>query len=448
MSVQLLWRGILLGVFAFSASAEVTFYKDVLPVLQKHCQGCHRPGEAAPMALLTYGQVRPMAAAIREAVLLKKMPPWHADPAHGKFLNERRLTPAEIDALMTWSRTGAKEGDPGNAPPPREFAGGWSIGTPDLVLDMGAEYRVPASGTIDYTYFVVPTGFTEDKWVERIEVRPGARSVVHHIVLFARAPGAGYMKDAKPGVPFVPYKSDRKRDRKEDNGDGRIEGIAPSGAPTVEMISTYVPGGDPYITREGQARLVPAGSDLVFQMHYTANGEEAVDRSQVGFVFAKEPPRERVVNTFISNRNLRIPPGADAHRVEARVTVHEEVGVQSFFPHMHLRGKAMEYRAVLPDGETRVLLRVPKYDFNWQMTYLLAEPAVLPAGTRLEVSAWYDNSPNNRYNPDPQAEVFWGDQSWEEMLAGFLDFVIPAPSDPGRITGPPPAGQSGSGAGN
>jgi hypothetical protein len=433
---------ILLAI-ASAAPAEVTYHKDVLPILQKHCQGCHRPGEAAPMPLLTYKDTRPMAAAIRQAVLLRKMPPWHADPSHGQFVNERRLTQAEIDVLAGWASTGAKEGDPKNAPAPVSFADGWTIGKPDVVLDMGAEHRIPKEGTIDYTYYVVATGFTEDKWVEKLEARPGARSAVHHIVVFARPPGGAYMKDAKPGVPFVPYKSDRPRNRKPDTGEGILEGLV-GGA---EMVATYVPGGDAYVTRDGQARLIKAGTDLVFQMHYTTNGKEAVDRSQIGMVFAKQAPRERVVNAFISNRNLVLPPGAADHKVEAKVIVQEDVALQSFFPHMHARGKAMEYRATFPNGETRVLLSVPKYDFNWQMTYLLAEPVKLPKGTKLEVSAWYDNSPNNRYNPDPSASVFWGDQTWEEMLAGFVDLVIPVSVSPERIVKPPAATSTSSAGG-
>jgi hypothetical protein len=302
---------------------------------------------------------------------------------------------------------------------------------------MGADYKVPAQGTVDYTYFVAPTGFTEDKWVEKIEVRPGARSVVHHVVLLARAPGSKEWREAVPGQPFVPHKSGRPRNRKPDTGEGVFNLLGAAGTRGgVEMVSVYVPGGDAYQVRPGQARLIPAGSDLIFQMHYTADGKETVDRSKVGIVFAKQPPTERVVNTFIMNGNLRIPPGEPNHRVEARVTVHADSKIETFFPHMHLRGKAMEYRAVYPTGETEVLLSVPRYDFNWQTTYALAQPKLIPKGTRLEVSAWYDNSPNNKANPDPAAEVFWGDQSWEEMLAAFVDFAIPVGAHPGDIARP------------
>jgi len=417
--------------------ADVTFYRDVLPVLQKNCQECHRPGEAAPMSFITYKDTRPWAAAIREATASRKMPPWHADPQHGKFRNDRRLTSFEIDVLDLWAKTGAKEGNAKDAPPAREFAQGWTIGKPDLILDIGTEYRVPAKGTIEYTYFVVPTGFTEDKWIEKIEVRPTARQVVHHAVLFARGPKAKDWRDAQPGVPFVPPPPPPPAKRPEDNGQGFFYKLAGAGSEgSIEIISTYVPGGTPYFTRPGQARLLRAGSDLVFQMHYTVNGREAVDRSQVGIVFASQPPKERVVNTFVANTNFRIAPGDPDFLVNARVNVYADVKVQSFFPHMHLRGKAMEYKAVYPTGETQTLLSVPKYDFNWQMTYELEQPITLPRGTRLEVAARYDNSPNNPSNPDPKATVYWGDQSWEEMLAGFVDFVIPVSMDPTEIARP------------
>lgn len=416
-----------------AVAAAPTFNKDVEPVLRKHCQSCHRPGEAGPMSFLTYQETRPFAAAIRQAVTTGKMPPWHADSKHGQFINERKLSAGEVATITDWAKAGAPEGEKKDARPPAEWPSGWTIGKPDVVIDMGADYKVPVSGTIDYTYFVAPTNFTEDKWVEKIEVRPGdgARPVVHHIVLMARPKGSPYMSKAKPGEGYVPVSSNRPRDRRPDTGVGAIEGAGLDGY--MEMVAVYVPGGDAYVTKPGQARLIPAGSDLVFQMHYTANGKETVDRSRVGIVFAKEPPKERVVNTFVSNRNLAIPPQEGNHKVVARAKVHEDVKLQSFFPHMHLRGKAMEYRLIYPTGESQVLLTVPKYDFNWQMSYELAQPIVVPKGTEIEVSAWYDNSPNNKYNPDPTQTVYWGDQSWEEMLAGFADFVIPADMKPGKI---------------
>ncbi len=370
------------------------------------------------MSLLTYKDARPWAKAIKEAVLLRQMPPWFADPAHGTFSNDRRLSQQEIDTLVAWADTGAKEGDLRDAPSPKTFAEGWAMGKPDQVIQMPNAYDVPASGTVEYTYIVVPTGFTEDKWVQQVEVRPGNKSVVHHIVMLIRPPGVKYMPDAQPGVPYVPPKTPEKH--RPDTGDG---GFQMTGA--VEMVGVYVPGGVPYELKPGQARLIPKGSDLIFQMHYTTNGKAAADQSRIGFIFAKEPPKERVVNTFVGNLNFHIPPQAPDFAVHARVTMYAPATVLSLFPHMHVRGKSFEYRVTYPTGETETLLDVPKYDFNWQLSYYLKEPKVLPKGTVIECIAHYDNSPNNKFNPDPTKDVYWGDQTWEEMLAGFVDFAMP-----------------------
>lgn len=406
---------------------DVTFHRDVLPVLQKNCQECHRAGEAAPMSFMTYGEARPWAKAIKAAVLSKKMPPWFADPNHGKFSNDRRLAQTDIDTLVAWADGGAREGIAKDAPKAPEFASGWAIGKPDVVIEMPQAFPVPATGTVDYTWIVVPTGFTEDRWVEKIEVRPGDRSVVHHVVMMARTPDSNYMKKAQYGVPFTPGPG--KPAQGEDKGRGFFYMLGGG----VEMVSVYVPGGLPYVTKPGQARLLKAGTDLIFQMHYTTNGKAAQDKTRVGIVFAKEQPKERVVNTFIANPLLKIPAGADNFEVHAKVPVYEDVTLQSLFPHMHVRGKSFEYRAKYPDGREEVLLRVPKYDFNWQLSYYLAEPVKLPKGTVLDAIAWYDNSPNNPHNPNPKDTVRWGDQTWEEMLAGFVDFVIPADMDPKRV---------------
>jgi hypothetical protein len=398
---------------------EVTFHKDVEPLLQARCQSCHRPGEAAPMSLLTYKDARPWAKAIKEAVLVRKMPPWFADPAHGEFANDRRLSQEEVDTLAAWADTGAREGDPAVAPKPLTFTDGWVMGKPDLVIDMPESYDVPSTGTVEYTYFVVPTGFTEDRWVQQVEVRPGNRSVVHHVVMIVRPPGAKYVPDAPIGHAYVPPRKDTPH--KPDTGQGVLQG----GQGGIEMIGVYVPGGLPYVLKPGQARLIPKGSDIIFQMHYTTNGKAASDRSRVGFIFAKEPPAERVVNAYVSNQNLHIPAQDSNFQVNARITLYQDTQLLSMFPHMHVRGKSFEYRATYPTGETETLLIVPKYDFNWQLTYYLKEPKLLPKGTVLECVAHYDNSPNNPFNPDPRSDVYWGDQTWEEMLAGFVDLAMP-----------------------
>jgi len=417
------------SLIAASNPSAVTFNKQVLPLLQTRCQNCHRPGEAAPFSMLTYKDARPWAKAMKEAVLTKKMPPWFADPAFGHFSNDRRLAPEEVNTLVSWVDQGALEGDPKDAPQPLEFHEGWTIGKPDVVFEMPVEYTVPATGTIEYTYFLLPKVFSEDKWIEKIEVRPGARSVVHHVVMVSRPPGSKWLEEMKPRVAWVPTK-EKDEKREADTGEGAFL------LGDIEMVSVYVPGGLAYQTGPGQARLMKAGSDLIFQMHYTASGKQTVDRTRVGIVFAKERPRERVVNTFIMNTRFRIPPGAADQVVDARVTVHEDATLLNLFPHMHFRGKAFEYQAKYPTGETETLLSVPKYNFNWQLTYQLEQPLNLPKGTVLTAIAHYDNSPNNPYNPDPKSEVYWGDQSWEEMLAGFVDFAIPLNMDPNDLAGP------------
>jgi len=374
------------------------------------------------MSFLSYKEVRPWAKAMKSAVLSKKMPPWFSDDAHGKFSNDRRLSEADLNTLVAWVDGGAKEGDAKDAPKPVEYAKGWTIGKPDVVLEMPNEVKIPASGKIEYTYIVVPTGFTEDKWVEKVELRPGNRAVVHHIVLYARAPGSKFVREAKPGIPYIPQEPDTKAEHKPDTGMGAFYAL---GNESLEMASVYVPGGAAYTTLPGQARLIKAGSDMIFQMHYTANGKETMDKSEVGIVFAKERPKERVINTFVLNPNMHIPPMEGNHPVKATVTLHEQVKLQAMFPHMHVRGKAMEYKAIYPTGETQTLLNVPKYDFNWQLTYMLKDPLILPKGSKLEITAWYDNSPNNPNNPDPKQDVYWGEQTWEEMLAAFIDFAIP-----------------------
>ena len=377
---------------------QVTFSKDVAPILVKNCQGCHRPGETAPMSLLTYQEARPWAKAIREAVVLKRMPPWYADAHFGKFSNDRSLSQADIDTLVAWADNGAVEGDPKQTPKPAQFVEGWNIGTPDLVLEMPKEYQVPATGTIKYEYFTIPTEFTEDKWVQMVEVRPGNRALVHHVIAFVREP-------KKPG---------EVRAKNEDR----------------EFLVGFAPGSLPEIMAPGRAKLIKAGSEIVFQVHYTANGTAGVDRSKVGLIFAKERPRERVITLPAGNNKFVIPAGAANHEVESKFTLRSDATLTTLFPHMHLRGKDFEYRVAFPNGEKRTLLKVPNYSFSWQLSYDLAEPIHLPKGSIIECTAHFDNSVNNKYNPDPTKEVRHGDQSWEEMMIGFFNIAFDANADP------------------
>jgi hypothetical protein len=419
----------LLVLAAFSALAlcagepAPTFYKDILPVFQKNCQTCHRPGEAAPMPLLTYDQARPWAAAIRQAVMTKRMPPWNADPAYGHFKNDRSLSEKEIKTIAAWAAAKAPAGNPNDAPAPLHFIEGWNIGKPDMVVEMPKPYDIPATGTIEYTYYVVPSGFTEDKWITAAEIRPGARALIHHVIVFVREPGSKWLKDAQPGEPYVPpLVKDDKTGREE--RDTRNQG---------EFLAGYAPGLQPMVLEPGQAKLVKAGSDLVFQMHYTAKGITATDQTKVGFVFAKEPPRERVMTIGAANRDFVIPPGAADYPVESKLTFYGDARILAYGPHMHVRGESMRFDLVTPSGSRETLLNVPHYDFNWQHWYEPAEALKVTPGTAIECFAKFDNSANNKYNPDPTSEVRWGDQTWQEMMIGFMDVAFDAKKSPKDI---------------
>lgn len=411
---------VLLAAFTLNAAPTPTFYKDVLPILQARCQECHREGEIGPMTFNTYKETRPWAKAIREAVRTSKMPPWFADPAYGHFSNDRSMTPSEIDTLANWADSGTPEGDSKDAPAPRQWLAGWAIAKPDVVLTMPAAFKVPAAAKVDYQYIVVPTGFTEDKWVQSVEARPSARSVVHHVVVYIREPGSKWLRgEAQPGIPFVPPRTTPDGKPRNDIGGGGSD-----------ILTIYTPGNSPDTFRPNQAKLIKAGSDLVFQMHYTANGKTAQsDKTSVGMVLAKEPPAERVLTISLVNTKFVIPPGDGNYRVPAEVELPNRGTLLSLFPHMHVRGKAFEYKLTQPGSPEETLLRVPRYNFNWQLTYRLETPIVLQPGAKLAVAGWFDNSPNNPSNPDPKAEVRWGEQSWEEMMVGFLDVAVSSDMD-------------------
>ena len=402
------------------AAATPTFHKDVEPVLQKRCQGCHRPGEAAPFSMITYRDARPWAKAMKNAVLARKMPPWSADAGIGHFSNDARLSQAEIDTLAAWADGGAPEGDAKHAPKPVAYLEGWNIGKPDVVFEMPSAFEIPAKGSIDYQWVVIPTGFKEDKWIKAVEVRPGDRTVVHHVIAFYRRPGSKWLADAMPGVP-TPKSSG-----------------APEGGMSDGNVGAYVPGLPPVILPEGRATLLPAGADIVLQLHYTASGKAGKDQTKVGMVFAAGPPVERSLQIPLGSRNFVIPPGESNYRVDSEHILDRDVKIVDLLPHMHLRGKAFEFRAAFPDGKVETLLKVSKYDFNWQLTYSLAEERVFPAGTKIQLSAWFDNSPNNPNNPDAKAEVRFGDQTWDEMMVGFIGVVIDPKTPPGSLIRRPP----------
>ncbi|HLG97393.1 MAG TPA: cytochrome c [Bryobacteraceae bacterium] len=432
-NVMLRWFPAVVLANLTALAATPTFYKDVVPVLQRNCQSCHRPGEAAPMSFLDYASTRPWAKAIKSAVQIKKMPPWSADPAAShKFANDRSLSDADRSTLIAWVDAGAPEGNPADAPKPLAFVDGWNIGKPDMVFAMPSAFSVPGSGKIEYQYVVIPTNFKGDRWIQMAKIRPGDRSVVHHIIAFIRPKGSNWLADAKPGVPYVPSEQAGRlpADRAKLEADPRL---STGQIFQAEMLVGYAPGMPAQIFPANTAKLVPAGADLVFQLHYTASGKDSSDQSSVGLIFAKQPPERRELTLTAANVMFAIPPGDPNYKVEAQVTLRDDAELINLMPHMHLRGKDFFYKVVYPSGETETLLSVPKYDFNWQLVYVLDKPLPLPKGSRIECIAHFDNSINNRFNPDPSATVYFGDQTWEEMMIGFFDVTIPVSADPKNL---------------
>jgi len=435
---------ILLG--AGSASAQTpTFSKDVAPIVFTKCAGCHRPGEVAPMSLLSFKDVRPWASAIKEKVSTRVMPPWHADRAYGAFRNNPSLSQAEIDTIVSWVNAGAPEGNPKETPVLPKFAEGWQIGKPDQVFEMAADFEVPARGTIDYQYFEVPTNFTEDRWMQAGEVRAGDRAHVHHIIVYVREPQARprqnvmsirpiFAAGERPSLPLPTSTTAGER------ASAPVAGVAAATRSTDNMLVNWAVGEDAPVYKPGMAKRIPAGSTLVFQVHYTTNGTAGRDRSRIGLIFSKEPPAQEIRTAAIANPMFAIPGGAANHQVEAEATFSDDVKVWTLHPHMHLRGKDMTYTATYPDGREEIVLRVPKFDFGWQTDYWLAQPISLPKGSKLHVTAHFDNSPANKANPDPSATVRWGDQTWEEMMIGFFTYTVEKPNTQARaVLGERPA---------
>jgi mono/diheme cytochrome c family protein len=405
---------------ANGGSTPVTFNKDVAAILHNNCATCHRPGEMAPMSLVSYKDVRPWARSIREAVVERRMPPWLADPHYGEFSNERRLTQKQIDTIIAWVDGGAKEGDARDLPaPPRFPTDGWKFGKPDVILPMTEEASVPADGVVDYRHFVVPTNFTEDTYVQAAEIKRGDPAVVHHVIVSVREPGQGPLPPAGE-LRF----GGNQRGGGEDSTERGARQVGNRGNNPDGMLIGWAPGMSPLNLKPGQAKLIKKGSVLIFQMHYTTNGQASKDRTAVGLYFARGPVEKRVITKGVATGNLAIPPGDPNYESKSSFTFNEDSHIVSFMPHMHVRGKDFEYKLVLPDGTSKVLLRVPRYDFNWQLTYLLKEPVAAPKGSRVECVAHHDNSEKNKFNPDPTKLVRWGPQTWEEMMIGWLDYTL------------------------
>ena len=395
---------VLTAVFAWAplvqAQSAPTFAKDVAPIFYSKCVECHRPTMFAPMSLITFDEARPWARSIRQRVAARTMPPWGADPAHGVFKNDPRLSDKEVNTILAWVDAGAPKGDDTDLPVVPKFAEGWSIGKPDVVFTMTEDFKIPAPGVVEYQYLRLPTSITEDKWIQAIEIKPQARAHVHHVLAYTQPTGSPLNENGALGP-------------------GSIGGVTPN-----------KPG---VVFEPGIGRLLTANSDIVLQMHYTTNGEPTTDRTQVGIVFAKEAPKMQQRGGSVIQPRFVIPAGAPAHEVRGSRVLAADTLITSFTPHMHMRGKSMTYIATFLDGTKETLLSVPKYDFNWQISYELAKPRLFPKGTEIEVIAHYDNSPANKFNPDPTKDVRWGDQTWEEMMIGFWGTVVersavPSPS--------------------
>ena len=400
----------LLGAIPAAAQSP-TFYKDILPVLQANCQSCHRAGEVAPMPLVTYEQARPWARAIKAAVQSRKMPPWFAEEGYGHFSNERRLLDREIEMISSWVDAGAPAGREGDAPPPITFEDGWNI-APDVIVEMPKPFEVPARGTINYKYVVVRANFPEDVWVVAAEMRPGNPQVLHHGKVWVRPPGSRWMKDAVPNEAYE-----------------RESHAAIMGTNAIEegndILGKFNPGlGAQRFDMEGAAKFVPKGSDLVFELHYTTNGTPTSDASKLGLVLAKEPPQKRYYfHAGPTAMNLAIPAGDGNAEVVSEITFGEDAKLVYAQPHMHVRGKDFELRVVTPDTLTRTVLK-GTWDFEWQLGYQYAEPIPLPKGSKLQLITHFDNSPANRFNPDPQKLVTWGPQNWDEMSNCFIGVLL------------------------
>ena len=419
---------------ADQSHAPVTFHKDVLPILQKHCQTCHRPGEAGPMPFLTYETTRPWAKAIKEAVLLRKMPPWFADPKIGHFVNDRSLKQGDIDTLAKWADAGAPQGNPKDGPPAVEWPKGWHI-RPDVIVE-GPTYEVPANpknNVVEWITVTVPTGFTQDTWITSVEIRPEYPSVTHHMCL-------GFNPHTPDVQYFVPLWKDKPRG--EDGSALPDQGptfTGGSGAKpgTRAAEDCYVPGNVAIDYRPlHAAKLVPAGSDITMNLHYTPNGKAVTDHVRIGFTVAKEAPERRYLSFLkqaaIDPKRFAIPPNdPNWASPPIEVTFARDVELVFMLPHMHARGKDMTYTLEYPDGRKEAILHVPRYDFNWQIGY---ETSVqVPKGTKLRVDAHYDNSANNPANPNPSRTVYYGEMTWEEMMAPFFSVVVERDADPNKI---------------
>jgi hypothetical protein len=421
-------------------NADPTFAEDVAPILYRNCTSCHHPGGLAPFSLVEYDSAKAKLDDMRDAVSAGIMPPWHADGPHGVFRNDRRLSDADRQTILRWIDAGAKPGDLKKLPPRPDYPATWSMGTPDLVAQMQEEFTVPASGTIEYQYFEIPTNLTEEKWVQAIEIVPGAREVVHHVLVYAKVPpnpNAAPAPAPQPrpaGTPAPQPLFLRNRAQGQQPEPPRLDTLHPPPRQLGALIASLAPGTNVLEFPKGTAMRLRPGTVLTFQMHYTAHGHEMKDRTMIGFRFAKEMPDEEILASQFTNGSFTIRAGTK-DSVPAEITATQPVRIWGLLPHTHLRGTRWHYELVKPDSSREVILDVPHYDFKWQTYYLFAKPLEIAPGTKIQSMAWYDNTATNKSNPDPSKDVKWGDQTWEEMqYTGFLYSV------PSRRLRPAPGG--------
>ncbi|MFN7927223.1 MAG: cytochrome c [Blastocatellia bacterium] len=426
----------------------VTFNKDIAPIFFKNCAQCHQKDDIAPFSVLSYKDVRPWAKSIREKVVAREMPPWHADPHYGQFANEMKLTQAEIDTIVAWVDGGAVEGNAKDLPPLPVGSDKWEIGKPDVILTMPEAYHLPEKGADDYIYIRVPTGFTEDKWIQASEFRPGNKRVVHHAVIFVETPMMYRMAQdqARKGGgnvsnPISLFQDDRSSTMFRDGTVNRTKPDAPvlndacganknSGGGGTPLLSAYAPGRNADVYPTGTAKKIPAGSNLIFQMHYAkTTGKPESDRTSIAFVFAKQPVMKQIDTLLVVNQLFAVPAGAENHEANACMNVRRDVELVNYMPHMHVRGKAMKYEVIYPDGKRETLLNVDRYNFNWQTLYKLQAPLAVPKGSRLMITGWFDNSSKNKLNPDPSKTIRFGEPTYDEMLVGFFDVARPKPAE-------------------
>jgi hypothetical protein len=465
---RMIFAWFVLGVAGLSAdtSSPVTFTKDVLPVLQKNCQSCHRPGQVAPMSLLTYQEARPWAKAIKAAVASHKMPPWFADPKYGHFINDRSLKQSDIDTLVKWADSGAVEGNPKDAPAKVDWPkGGWGI-QPEVVMDLPPR-DVPAKGVLEWELLALPAPFKTDTWVTSMEILPGDASVVHHICISfeKHKPTTVYNRYEWVQVP----RDETGNPLPGNSGFAELPGMTIAtrevgstevklrqGHPTLKenLDFCYLPGAGYDDYRAWNAgKLIPAGSDIIISAHYTTGGKPVTDRTQIGFTVAKTPPAKkflvqgagedtpvtaptsannRAVFASAYNPEFAIPPNeANWLAPPMDITFLKDVEIVRLRPHAHVRGKSAQYKLTYPDGREEIVLNVPRYDFNWQLSYGTA--LKVPKGTRMRFEFRYDNSVNNKNNPDPGRWVYQGFQSWEEMMAPNLGFIVDRDADVGGL---------------